>query len=93
MTSQIIFTDFYSVVVALRCMYFIFLIYIYICWLIIYLFPLFPELLKSCCLVRICLNVQLPDVFWATVNSLDTDKYLLYDFPLIFWCLLVWLPL
>jgi len=79
------FTDFYKVVLAWKCMYFVFIIYF--CWLIIYLFPSFPKLLKllkSCCLVRICLNIQLPGVFWASVNSLGTGKYLLYGFLLIF---------
>ena len=47
MTSQIIFTDFYSVVVALRCMYFIFLIYIYIYLLVNYIFiSVVPRIVK-----------------------------------------------
>jgi hypothetical protein len=74
-------------VLALKCMYLIFIIYLFI----IYLFLLSPKLiklLKSCCLLRICLNIQLSDVFWASVKSRDTHKYLFYDFvlTLVFTC-------
>jgi hypothetical protein len=35
----------------------------------------------------ICLNIQLPGVFWVSVNCLETNKYLLYyifDFRCLF---------
>lgn len=48
---------------------------------------LFLKLLKLCLLALICLNVQLCGVFWASVNSIETDKYLLYGIFVEFLCL------
>jgi len=49
---------------------------------------LFLKLLKLCLLALICFNIQLCGVFWASVNSTETDKYLLYDicWILVFTC-------
>jgi hypothetical protein len=50
----------------------------YIIWLL-YIFSVVPKIVKIVLTVLVCLNVQLCAVFWASVNSLETDKYLLYD--------------
>ena len=49
----------------------------YICWLL-YVFPLVPTIVKIVLTGFICLNIQFHGVFCASVNSLETDKRLLY---------------
>jgi hypothetical protein len=84
-------TNFYRVVVALRCLYVValrclcFVFLIYICSLLYFplLFLKFLKLLKLCWMVLIYLDIHLPvDVFWASVISLDSNKHWLNDFLL-----------
>ena len=50
---------------------------IYICWLL-YIFRVVPTIVKIVLTGFICLIIQFPGVFCARVNSLETDKCLLY---------------
>jgi len=75
--SQIL-TDFCKVVVALKCVYCIFLIHV--CWLF-NIFLLLLKLLQLRWLVVICLHIKVTGIFWGKANSLETDNncYLFVD--------------
>jgi sensor histidine kinase YesM len=47
----------------------------YLLIIICFSLSVFLKLLKMSWLVLICPDIQLPFVFWASVNSFETDKY------------------